>query len=132
MSMLNLKVPIRHVLCCPCFIRLFCHISLPCFSLQIPPYYETCCHRQWAALVRGVTHCVRLSLLANLTVVVIPSSGAEWLKLERNYSFPGLSMKDMDWMHGSSGECLVVSEVEAEGMPGKSPAWVVHRLCDWS
>lgn len=35
-------------------------------------------------------HSVGLSLLTNLTVVVIPSSRAEWLKFERNYSFAGL------------------------------------------
>lgn len=38
-------------------------------------------------MVKGVVHSVRLSLCANLTVVVIPSSRDEWLTFERNYSF---------------------------------------------
>lgn len=36
----------------------------------------------------------------------------------------------MDWMHGSSGECALVSKVEAKGMPGKSLAWVVCQRHD--
>jgi len=51
---------------------------------------EKCYRHQWTAVVRGAVCNIRLSLLTNLTVVVIPSGRDEWLKFERNDSFAGL------------------------------------------